>query len=102
MFDLLGYQPHNLQFFNLDVQEWKNSLVYQDLHQFVNQLTIINDPSERFIKTLKDWLGSVRSEERLLSTLLTVEELRRLDERFKRQTITKADITRVMDKIVRR
>ena len=102
MFDLLGYQPHNLQFFNLDVQEWKNSLVYQDLHQFVNQLTIINDPSERFIKTLKDWLGSVRSEERLLSTLLTVEELRRLDERFKRHTITKADITRVMDKIVRR
>ena len=84
------------------MQEWKNSLVYQDLHQFVNQLTIINDPSERFIKTLKDWLGSVRSEERLLSTLLTVEELRRLDERFKRQTITKADITRVMDKIVRR
>ena len=84
------------------MQEWKNSLVYQDLHQFVNQLTIINDPSERFIKTLKDWLGSFRSEERLLSTLLTVEELRRLDERFKRHTITKADITRVMDKIVRR
>ena len=100
--DLLGFTPDDLQFFNLDVSEWENNQVYQVLHQFVNQLTVVNDPAERFIKTLKDWLGTVRSEERLLSTLLSVEELRRLNDQFKRCTITKADIKRVLDKIVRR
>ena len=99
---MLGFTPDDLQFFNLDVSEWENNQVYQVLHQFVNQLTVVNDPAERFIKTLKDWLGTVRSEERLLSTLLSVEELRRLNDQFKRCTITKADIKRVLDKIVRR
>ena len=102
LFDLLGYTFDELQFFNLDVSEWKNNAVYQNLHQFVTQLTIVNDPAERFIKTLKDWLGTVKSEKRLMSTLLSVEELRRLDEQFKRCTITKADLKRVLDKIVRR
>ena len=37
-----------------------------------------------------------------MSTLLSVEELRRLDEQFKRGAITKADLKRVLDKIVRR
>ena len=100
--DLLGYKPHDLQFFKLAVPEWKDNSVFKSLHQFVNGLTIVNDPAERFIKSLKDWLGSVRSETRLLDTLLTVEELRRLDRKFKRRTITKADIARVMQKIVRR
>ena len=100
--DLLGFKPNDLNFLRLGVAQWKDSLVFKTMHQFVNGLLVINDPAERFIKTLKDWLGSVRSESRLVNTLLTVEELRRLDDKFKRRCITKADIKRVMNKIVRR
>ena len=100
--DLMGYRPEDLEFFRLDVDQWKTSIAFRSLEQFVSGLLVINDPAERFIKTLKDWLGSVRSEDRLVNTLLTVEELRRLEEKFKRRTITKADLKRILKKIVER
>ena len=94
--DLMGFTPEDVQFFRLEVDQWKTSIVFRRLDQFVTGLLVINDPAERFIKTLKDWLGSVRSDDRLVNTLLTVEELRRLEENFKRHTITKADLKKVL------
>ena len=54
------------------------------------------------VKLVSERILSVRSEERLQNTLLTVEEMRRIADKFKRGKITKADLTRVIGKYLKR
>ena len=88
MLDLLGLTPHDLNFFQFPLGEWNNSLAYKILKDFVTGLTVVNDTAERFIKIVKDKIGTVKVEKRLLDTCYCSLWRRMLAEKCKRRTIS--------------
>ena len=53
------------------------------------------------IKLLGERIGTVRSEEALNDRLMTVEEMRRLRDKFDRKKLSKKDIQHAIKKMVR-
>ena len=52
---------------------WHEDADYMSLFAFVNNLTCVNDPSERIVQLAEKRVKTVRSEERFQETLLTVQ-----------------------------
>ena len=63
--------------------KWPEYQTYQELHSTEHNLLVVNDCAERFIKLVNERIGTVRSEDNLQSTALTVAELNRLTHDFK-------------------
>ena len=82
------------------VDSWEEYEAYRELNFFVNNLCIVNDPAERMVKLATDRISTVRSEEAFQETILTVEEMRRLAEGFKRGTFTKEQLSNVVKKML--
>ena len=82
------------------VDSWEEYESYRKVNFFVKNLCIVNDPAERMVKLATDRISTVRSEEAFQETILTVEEMRRLAEDFKRGTFTKEQLSNVVRKML--
>ena len=67
----------------------------------MNNLSVVNDPAERMIRLVTERITTVRSEEMLQETLLTVSELQRLAKDFRRGTFTKKQLSDVIKKMLK-
>lgn len=101
LWELLNHSQAKLAWLNQPANIWEQSAAYGELHFCVNNLCVVNDPAERIVQLAAQRIPTVRSEERLQETLLTVEELRRLAEDFHRGTFTKQQLTTVIRKMLR-
>ena len=70
------------------------------LFHFVNNMTCVNDPSERVVQLAEKRVKTVRSEERFQETLLTVQELNLLSAGLKRDRFNKNDLQKVIAKLM--
>ena len=59
-----------------------------------------HDPAERTVQLAQDRISTVRSEEAFQQVVLTVDEMRRLSEGFKRNNFTKAELMSVVRKLL--
>ena len=78
---------------------WKNNDNPTKIKFIVNNLSVVNDPAERMIRLVKERITTVRSDEMLQETLLTVSELQRLSKEFRRGTFTKKQLSTVIKKL---
>ena len=74
---------------------------YMAVHNFVWKMEVTNDPAERAIKLLGERIRTVHTHERLLETIVTTEELRRLRENYRRKNTNKDLIQKVTDNMLR-
>ena len=80
---------------------WHEDADYMSLFAFVNNLTCVNDPSERIVQLAEKRVKTVRSEERFQETLLTVHDLNLLSVGLKRDRFNKNDLQKVIVKLMK-
>ena len=93
MWEDLRKNPHDLEWLALPFSKWKT------IKNFVNNLSVVNDPAERMIRLVTERITTVRSEEVLQETLLNDSELRQLAKDFRRRTFTKKQPSDVFKKM---
>ena len=71
---------------------WMEDDDYRVLLDFVQNLTVVNDPSERIVQLAEKRVKTVRSEVRFQETLLTVHELNLLSRDLKRDRFKKSEL----------
>ena len=79
---------------------WHDDADYMTLFAFVNNLTCVNDPSERVVQLAEKRVKTVRSEERFQETLLTVHQLNLLSAGLKRDRFNKSELQKVIAKLM--
>ena len=73
---------------------------YRVLLDFVQNLTVVNDPSERIVQLAEKRVKTVRSEVRFQETLLTVHELNFLSRDLKRDRFKKSELQTIVTKLM--
>ena len=73
---------------------------YRVLLDFVQNLTVVNDPSERIVQLAEKRVKTVRSEIRFQETLLTVHELNLLSRDLKRDRFKKSELQTIVTKLM--
>ena len=100
IFELLNQTPDDLAWLTLEPEEWMEQPTYVAVHNFVCKMEVTNDPAERAIKLLGERIRTVHTHERLLETIVTTEELRRLRENYRRKNTNKDLIQKVTDNML--
>ena len=80
--------------------EWEEHQEFCELQHFVDNLEVVNDPAERTVQLAQDRISTVRNEEAFQQVVLTVDEMRRLSEGFKRNNFTKTELMSVVRKLL--
>ena len=73
---------------------------YLVLLDFVQNLTVENDPSERSVQLAEKRVKTVRSEVRFQETLLTTHELNLLSRDLKRDRFKKSELQTIVTKLM--
>lgn len=79
---------------------WMQDDNYLVLLNFVQNLTVVNDPSERIVQLAEKRIKTVKSEGRFQDTLLTVHELSLLSRGFKRDRSSKLELQTIISKLM--
>ena len=101
LWEALRKNHQDLDWLALPVSQWKTNQNYVEINFIVNNLSVVNDPAERMIRLVTERITTVRSEEMLQETLLTVSELQRLAKDFRRGTFTKKQLSDVIKKMLK-
>ena len=101
LWEVLRKDHSDLDWLSLPVYMWKYNDNFHEINFIVNNLSVVNDPAERMIRLFTERITTVRLEEMLQETLLTVSELQRLSKDFRRGTFTKKQISSVIKKILK-
>lgn len=96
----MRYDHSKTGWLHLPVVHWKFNADYHRLKQVVINMSVVNDPAERMIKLAHERIKTVRSELRWQQVLLTVVELQRLSQDFRRGTFTKKQLEDVVKKLL--
>ena len=84
----------------LPCDEWDDHQDYCELQHFVDNIQVVNDPAERTVQLAQQRISTVRSDEAFQQVVLTVDEMRRLSEGFKRNNFTKTELMSVVNKLL--
>ena len=66
----------------------------------MDNIQVVNDPAERTVQLAQQRISTVRSDEAFQQVVLTVDEMRRLSEGFKRNNFTKTELMSVVNKLL--
>ena len=97
---MLRKNHQDLDWLALPVSQWSTNQNFVELSFILNNLSVVNDPAERMIRLVTERISTVRSEEMLQETLLTVSELQRLAKDFRRGTFTKKQLSYVIKRML--
>ena len=84
----------------LPCDEWDDHQDYCELQHFVDNIQVVNDPAERTVQLAQQRISTVRNDEAFQQVVLTVDEMRRLSEGFKRNNFTKTELMSVVHKLL--
>ena len=77
LFKKLGLSGEDLDWLELDPVVWDSMPGYIRFRDFVRGLTIVNDPAERGVGLIKQFISSFQTEESCQDNLLAVSEHRK-------------------------
>ena len=84
----------------LPCDEWDDHQDYCELQHFVDNIQVVKDPAERTVQLAQQRISTVRNDEAFQQVVLTVDEMRRLSEGFKRNNFTKTELMSVVNKLL--
>ena len=90
LFELLGLEPADLAWLEVEPSEWMEHNSYRKAYEYVTKLQVTNDIAERNINLLVSKMKKVRTHQRLQESMVTTEDMRRLRENYKRRSNNKA------------
>ena len=97
LWEVLRLDHSRLGWLSKTPNTWQEDADYMTLFDFVNNMTCVNDPSERVVQLAEKRVKTVRSEERFQETLLTVQELNLLSAGLKRDRFNNNDLQKLME-----
>ena len=77
IFERLGISIVETEWLNLEVDQWESLSGYLKFRKFVRGLTVVNDPAERAIKLIQDFVECSHDEELRQDTMLAVSDHRK-------------------------
>ena len=78
LFDKLGFTEEDLSWLLLDPHGWDSNPGYNKFRDFVRGLTIVNDPAERGVGLVKQFISTFQNEESCQENLLAVSQHRKI------------------------
>ena len=75
LWEVMRHTQQNLSWLEQPVDQWEQYYDYRELHVCINKFKVVNDTAERMVKLAAERISTVRSEDHLQFTILTVEEL---------------------------
>ena len=69
----------DLQWLKQDATSWPLDPGFLKFQEFVNNLTVVNDPAERSVKLIQEFVNTCQDEELRQDLLLAVSENRKLN-----------------------
>ena len=100
LWEVLQLDHSSLGWLSMSPDTWMEDDDYRVLLDFVQNLTVVNDPSERIVQLAEKRVKTVRSEVRFQETLLTVHELNLLSRDLKRDRFKKSELQTIVTKLM--
>ena len=100
LWEVLRLDHASLDWLRTSPDTWQEDSNYMFLFNFVQNLTCVNDPSERIVQLAEKRVKSVRSEEKFQDVLLTVNELNLLSRDLKRDRFKKSELQIIIKKLM--
>ena len=100
LWEVLSLNHSILGWLSKSPDAWTEDEDYLFLFSFVENITCVNDPSERVVQTAEKRMKSVRSEGKFQDTLLTVHELQLLSTGLKRDRFKKSELQKIVKKLM--
>ena len=100
LWEVLQLDHSSLGWLSRSPDTWMQDDDYRVLLDFVQNLTVVNDPSERIVQLAEKRVKTVRSEVRFQETLLTVHELNLLSRDLKRDRFKKSELQTIVTKLM--
>ncbi len=97
----MQFKKADLGWLKLAVHEWQQDPNFVLLFNTVTNFAVVNDCAERFIKLVSENIMSVRSEENLSNTIVTVAELHQLARDLKRKSFSKKQLEQTIYKVLK-
>ena len=97
----MRFKKADLGWLKLAVSEWQQDPNFVLLFNTVTNFAVVNDCAERFIKLVSENIMSVRSEENLTNTIVTVAELHQLARDLKRECFSKKQLELTIYKVLK-
>ena len=76
IFDRLGLKEADLDWLQLDPSIWESKPSYKKFKNFIHNLTIVNDPAERGVGLIKEYIATYQNEKSCQDNLLAVSKHR--------------------------
>ena len=100
LWEVLRLDHARLGWLSRSPDTWMQDENYLMLLNFVQNLNVVNDPSERSVQLAEKRIKTVKSEGRFQDTLLTVHELSLLSRGFKRDRFSKSELQTIINKLM--
>ena len=78
LFDKLELRDDDMEWLQLDPLAWDDMPGYVKFRDFVKNLTIVNDPAERGVGLIKQFIATFQNEQSCQETLLAVSKHRKV------------------------
>ena len=87
MFSLLDMTDDDVNWLKKDVSDWPEDQGFVKFKEFVNGLTVVNDPAERSIKLVQEFVNTCQDEELRQDLMLAVSENRKVNKVYKKSDL---------------
>ena len=89
MFSLLGMTDDDVKWLKTDISAWPEDGGFVRFKDFVHSLTVVNDPAERSIKLVQEFVNTCQDEELRQDLMLAVSENRKVSKVYKKSELVK-------------